>query len=124
MNNHLNQGLLTFPVTSDSVLAEKKKYRREAFLRWKNKRRKIDSFCPLSESSATFTINYISVLAEKKNYRREAFLRWKNKRRKNDSTCPLSESSGPFTINDDILFFKITYVNVFLLMLFLFQVSF
>ena len=100
MNNHLSQGFLTFPVTSDSVLAEKKKYRRESILRWKNKRGKADSLCPLRATSAKFTINDISVLAEKKKYRREAFLRWKNKRRKIDSFCPLSESSATFTNYD------------------------
>ncbi|GJX59678.1 hypothetical protein Tco_0291068 [Tanacetum coccineum] len=38
MNNHLSEGFLTPSVSNDSVLAEKSKYRRESFLRWKNKR--------------------------------------------------------------------------------------
>ncbi|GJV24772.1 replication protein A 70 kDa DNA-binding subunit B-like protein [Tanacetum coccineum] len=100
LTSQLSQGFLTSPVSNDSVLAEKRRYRRESFLRWKNKRRKTNSHCALSGTSAPFPVTNNSVLAEKRKYRREAFLRWKNKRRKTHSGFALRETSAPFTITD------------------------
>jgi hypothetical protein len=54
-NNHLSHGFHTPPMTNNSDLTERKKYRRQSFLRWKNKRCKTNTHFASGDYNTPFT---------------------------------------------------------------------
>ena len=60
INNHLSHGFHTPPMTNNTDLMEKKKYRQESFLRWKNKRRKTNTHFASGDCNTPFTTNDFS----------------------------------------------------------------
>ncbi|PWA83709.1 glycoside hydrolase family 9 [Artemisia annua] len=60
MNNHLSHGFHTPPMNNNSDLTERKKYRRESFLRWKNSRCKTNTHFASGDCNTPFTTNDFS----------------------------------------------------------------